>query len=187
MKKHKRNVQKLIVSAGYEKSNSRWIEMLKFAGRMAKAGKSDAEILAGVKANFGPPPEKMQYRAKPGHVAMYGEPGVDFEYGAVEQMQQAMRLPVTVAGAMMPDAHPGYALPIGGVIALENAVSPSFVGYDIACRMTLSILDLSPADFFAQRESLAADMQAVSSFGKGAGFGDGDRRDHPVMGGRLPT
>ncbi len=177
----KRNIQTLITNAGYEKSNSRFIDILKFAGRMAKAGESDAAILAGVQANFGPPPEKMQYRAKPLPFVMYGEPGVDFERGAVAQMRDAMSLPVATAGAMMPDAHPGYALPIGGVIALENAVSPSFVGYDIACRMTLTILDLSPADFMAERLALAEAMRAVSSFGKGAGFEGREQRDHPVM------
>ncbi len=81
----------------------------------------------------------------------------------------------------MPDAHPGYVMPIGGVVALQNAVSPSFVGYDIACRMTATILDITPKDFMAHRQSLAADMRAVSSFGKGAGFAGRDRRTHPVM------
>jgi len=42
----------------------------------------------------------------------------------------------------MPDAHVGYGLPIGGVLALENAVIPYAVGVDIACRMKLSVLDV---------------------------------------------
>ncbi|MBL8051417.1 MAG: RtcB family protein, partial [Anaerolineales bacterium] len=42
--------------------------------------------------------------------------------GAVAQMNNAMRLPVTVTGALMPDAHVGYGLPIGGVLATENVV-----------------------------------------------------------------
>jgi tRNA-splicing ligase RtcB len=41
----------------------------------------------------------------------------------------------------MPDAHIGYGLPIGGVLACENAVIPYAVGVDIACRMKLSVLD----------------------------------------------
>ena len=45
----------------------------------------------------------------------------------------------------MPDAHVGYGLPIGGVLALDGAVIPYAVGVDIACRMKLSILDLPPA------------------------------------------
>ena len=51
----------------------------------------------------------------------------------------------------MPDAHLGYAMPIGGVVSLEHAISPSFVGYDISCMMQLSLVDLTPADFMAAR------------------------------------
>jgi len=65
--------------------------------------------------------------------------GVDLEADAVRQMSNACDLPVAVAGALMPDAHPGYGLPIGGVLATENAVIPYAVGVDIACRMKLSV------------------------------------------------
>lgn len=44
---------------------------------------------------------------------------------AKQQMNLAMRLPVSVAGALMPDAHAGYGLPIGGVLATDNAVIPT--------------------------------------------------------------
>jgi len=60
---------------------------------------------------------------------------------AKQQMQLAMRLPVTVAGALMPDAHAGYGLPIGGVLATENAIIPYAVGVDIGCRMSLTVFD----------------------------------------------
>ncbi|MBR9988152.1 MAG: RtcB family protein [Gemmatimonadetes bacterium] len=58
---------------------------------------------------------------------------------AITQMENAMRLPVTIAGALMPDAHVGYGIPIGGVVALDNAVAPYMVGVDIACRVHMSI------------------------------------------------
>jgi tRNA-splicing ligase RtcB len=65
------------------------------------------------------------------------------EAGALGQMDTAMRLPVARAGALMPDAHQGYGLPIGGVLATDaNAVIPYAVGVDIACRMCLSVFDL---------------------------------------------
>jgi tRNA-splicing ligase RtcB len=64
--------------------------------------------------------------------------------GALAQMDAAMRLPISVAGALMPDAHAGYGLPIGGVLATENVVIPYAVGVDIACRMRLSIFPVSP-------------------------------------------
>lgn len=65
---------------------------------------------------------------------------------AKQQMELAMRLPVTIAGALMPDAHAGYGLPIGGVLAVENAVIPYAVGVDIGCRMSLSVFD-AKADY----------------------------------------
>src|SRR4028119_537601 len=69
--------------------------------------------------------------------------GAEFiEEGALTQMNNAVRLPISVSGALMPDAHQGYGLPIGGVLATENAVIPYGVGVDIGCRMCLSILDL---------------------------------------------
>ena len=68
--------------------------------------------------------------------------GEGLEPEAVNQMARACRLPVSVAGALMPDAHVGYGLPIGGVLACENAVIPYAVGVDIACRMKLSVLDV---------------------------------------------
>ena len=71
--------------------------------------------------------------------AIFGEEGID--YGALNQMHLAMRLPISRAGALMPDAHQGYGLPIGGVLATENAVIPYGVGMDIGCRMCLSVYD----------------------------------------------
>ena len=58
-------------------------------------------------------------------------------------MEIAMKLPVSKAGALMPDAHQGYGLPIGGVLATENTVIPYGVGVDIGYRMCLSIYDIS--------------------------------------------
>ncbi len=60
---------------------------------------------------------------------------------AKQQMEAAMTLPIAVKGALMPDAHHGYGLPIGGVLAAKNAVIPFGVGLDIGCRMALSIFD----------------------------------------------
>ncbi len=70
---------------------------------------------------------------------------------AKRQLYDALKLPITVSGALMPDAHSGYGLPIGGVLATDNAVIPYGVGLDIGCRMSLSIFDL-PASFITGRE-----------------------------------
>jgi tRNA-splicing ligase RtcB (3'-phosphate/5'-hydroxy nucleic acid ligase) len=71
---------------------------------------------------------------------IYGAEAI--EQGALSQMETAMKLPVTVAGALMPDAHQGYGLPIGGVLATNNAVIPFGVGVDIGCRMCMTLYDL---------------------------------------------
>ncbi|HNC31953.1 MAG TPA: RtcB family protein, partial [Cyclobacteriaceae bacterium] len=71
---------------------------------------------------------------------IYGAEAI--EDGAIAQMQTAMKLPIAVSGALMPDAHQGYGLPIGGVLATNNAVIPYGVGVDIGCRMCLTLYDL---------------------------------------------
>src|SRR6187401_1888743 len=68
----------------------------------------------------------------------------EIEEGARNQMEIAMKLPVTIAGALMPDAHQGYGLPIGGVLATDNVVIPYGVGVDIACRMMLAVYPVAP-------------------------------------------
>ena len=55
------------------------------------------------------------------------------EEGVLEQFNAAMALPCNVQGALMPDAHLGYTLPIGAVIKSKGQIFPSFVGYDIGC------------------------------------------------------
>jgi tRNA-splicing ligase RtcB len=54
---------------------------------------------------------------------------------AVEQFRSALENPWAVQGALMPDTHKGYALPIGGVVATDNVIVPAWVGYDIGCGM----------------------------------------------------
>lgn len=54
---------------------------------------------------------------------------------ALAQFLDAMKQPWVVKGALMPDAHTGYSLPIGAVVATEGMVVPAWVGYDIGCGM----------------------------------------------------
>ncbi|RYD21819.1 MAG: RtcB family protein [Verrucomicrobiaceae bacterium] len=105
--------------------------------------------------------------------------GEDLEPDAVRQMANACALPVAVAGALMPDAHPGYGLPIGGVLATENAVIPYAVGVDIACRMKLTVYDRKASVIAGQRDRLANILESETRFGIGCTFKD--RRDHDVM------
>lgn len=90
---------------------------------------------------------------------IYGAEGI--EPGAINQMEIAMKLPVTKAGALMPDAHQGYGLPIGGVLATDNAVIPYAVGVDIGCRMCMTLYDIPPA--FIEQNSLKLKKMLVDN------------------------
>ncbi len=102
------------------------------------------------------------------------------EEGALKQMNTAVSLPISIAGALMPDAHQGYGLPIGGVLATEaDKVIPFAVGVDIACRMCLSVFDL-PADIF-KREPHLLKRSLVENTKFGIGGETRDKADESVM------
>jgi tRNA-splicing ligase RtcB len=105
--------------------------------------------------------------------------GSDLEPDALTQMRNACKLPVAVSGALMPDAHVGYGLPIGGVLATRNAVIPYAVGVDIACRMKMSVLDLPLATLADGKDRLTRALERETSFGVGATFRT--PRQHDVM------
>ncbi|MDX1970748.1 MAG: RtcB family protein [Planctomycetaceae bacterium] len=105
--------------------------------------------------------------------------GADIDPPSHGQMRQACSLPMAVGGALMPDAHVGYGLPIGGVLALDNAVVPYAVGVDIACRMKLSILDASPDLIENNFHRLRLAIEKGTRFGIGCEHET--PQDHPVM------
>lgn len=109
----------------------------------------------------------------------YRQWGRDLDHEAVMQMERACLLPVAVQGALMPDAHVGYGLPIGGVLAVENAVIPYAVGVDIACRMKMTALDWPVRELDRKPEALIAAIESETRFGVGARFEQ--RRQHEVM------
>ncbi|MCF8229823.1 MAG: RtcB family protein [Bacteroidales bacterium] len=91
-------------------------------------------------------------RPKPESFKIYGPENIDPL--AIEQMQMAMKMPLSIKGALMPDGHVGYGLPIGGVVATYNAVMPYGVGMDIGCRMCMSVYPIKPGLIDQRRESL---------------------------------
>ncbi len=95
-----------------------------------------AELAAALIAHSKLPP--------PSDPITYRQWGEDIDEGSQRQMRDACSLPVATAAALMPDAHVGYGLPIGGVLACDHAVVPYAVGVDIACRMRLTVTDLDP-------------------------------------------
>lgn len=121
----------------------------------------------------------IELKAETAEYAIFGKEGI--EEGALNQMNIAMRLPITVAGALMPDAHQGYGLPIGGVLATKNAIIPYGVGVDIGCRMALSVFDIPEKHFFDNRSFYKRELIAQTAFGAGNGFKGKDRAYHQVL------
>lgn len=105
--------------------------------------------------------------------------GTDIDPGAHAQMEIACHVPSAVGAALMPDAHIGYGLPIGGVLATDGAVIPYAVGVDIACRMKLSVLDIPPAKLVEDRLRFREALEKGTRFGVGSAH---ERpQSHPVM------
>lgn len=107
----------------------------------------------------------------------WGADSIDQE--SKDQMHNACQLPVAIAGALMPDAHVGYGLPIGGVLATDNAVIPYAVGVDIACRVMLTVLDMPLSKFFKNSARFERILEEQTRFGIGAKWQP--RKHHPVL------
>ena len=105
--------------------------------------------------------------------------GDEIDPAAHAQMRDACRVPSAVGAALMPDAHVGYGLPIGGVLACENAVIPYAVGVDIACRMKLSVLDVPVESLADGREPYRQALEKGTRFGVGCEHKP--KQSHDVM------
>lgn len=124
-------------------------------------------------------PSEDTLRESPLPFPVWGADNIDTE--AIKQMENAMRLPVTVTGALMPDAHVGYGLPIGGVLATENTVIPYAVGVDIACRMRLSLYEVSPILIGQKKGMFENALWDETAFGMGAAWKGNKRAQHAVL------
>jgi len=125
----------------------------------------DHEVFAPIAKQLIAPIEKvLPLRETPDLYKVYGAEGI--EQGALNQIETAMRLPIAKAGALMPDAHQGYGLPIGGVLATENAVIPYGVGVDIGCRMCMTIYDIPESILVDRKEDLKKMLVRNTKFGK---------------------
>lgn len=126
-----------------------------------------------------PKHQMISLNKNPDTYAIYGAEHI--EEGARKQMDIAMKLPVTSGGALMPDAHQGYGLPIGGVLATRNAVIPYGVGVDIGCRMALTVFDIPEEHFYANEAKYKRELIAMTKFGAGNGFTGQYRADHAIL------
>jgi len=157
------------------KRDKRFTAIAKRAAALKKAGQAEQAILAAISAEFGTPPTLLGLRDEPAPATIFGTVGdgtdvgvADIEPGALAQLQLALRLPIAERGALLPDAHPGYALPIGGVFRAHRSVAPAMVGVDIACRMMLTVFATPPDEVVRRRAELFDVLKRVTTFGAGA-------------------
>jgi tRNA-splicing ligase RtcB len=133
--------------------------------------------LASILVHHKSPPPNLHYgQKKPAPYAIWGN---NHEPGAIDQMTRACQLPVSIRGALMPDAHLGYGLPIGGVLATKKAVVPYAVGVDIACRMKMTVLDMPASTLTDKHDDFKDALVRETLFGVGAAYRK--KRKHKVM------
>ncbi|KPL90537.1 metallophosphatase [Herpetosiphon geysericola] len=96
------------------------------------------------------------------NIPIWGDP---IDEGALSQIKTCALDADAVA--LMADHHKGYAVPIGGVVAYRDAISPSGVGYDIACGNKAVLLDMPASEVRANIKQIMDDIWRSLSFGVG--------------------
>jgi tRNA-splicing ligase RtcB len=134
------------------------------------------EIVAAL-ARHNPDAGQVYLHEQPKPYAIFGESLIEAE--AREQMDLAMRLPITVNGALMPDTHQGHGIPIGGVVATDGVVIPYAVGMDIACRMHFTLYNVPASVLEKRKQPLTQLLQDQTRFGVNTGFEK--PQDHGVL------
>jgi tRNA-splicing ligase RtcB (3'-phosphate/5'-hydroxy nucleic acid ligase) len=97
----------------------------------------------------------------------------------VTQLQNCLAAEPEAIGVLCADGHLGYSMPIGGVVAYKDHVSPSGVGYDIACGNMAVKTNLHASEVEKDYESIADAIQAQISFGMGRS--NNEKVDDPVL------
>lgn len=120
-----------------------------------------AEHLAQQVAANKPAPQKPEYQNSP--LTILGQ----HEHSTIEQMKHCMSYGNVVAGVLCADGHLGYAQPVGGVIAYEDQISISGVGFDIGCGNLAVRLDTRFDDIRDRLHIIAQDIAKNISFGVG--------------------
>jgi len=107
-------------------------------------------------------------------IPVFGEPVDD---GALKQIQNAF--PIADKAALMADHHLGFGVPIGGVVAYRDHVSPSGVGFDIACGNKAVRLDADARKVKSQIHKIMDEVVRKISFG--VGRVNDEPVEHPVL------
>ena len=105
--------------------------------------------------------------------------GMEPDGKAVAQLATCLADERAVAGALMADHHLGYSMPIGGVVVYDGAISPSGVGYDIACGNKAVLTPLSAGDITGYLPGIMAAIQTTVAFGMGRS--NDTPFDHPLF------
>ena len=106
---------------------------------------------------------------------IYGE----HDQKTINQLNRCMGVGSAVKGVLCADGHLGYAHPIGGVVAYEEHISISGVGFDIACGNMAVRLDAPYGALKGRAAAILADIRREVSFG--VGRANADRAEHPVL------
>jgi len=100
-------------------------------------------------------------------LSVFGEPLI--KSNAIDQMKTAMQLPIVRRGALMPDSHLGYGLPIGAALATEQTVIPFAIGMDIGCRMSLTVYEVTERFFKMHEHKFKQSILNNTAFGLARG------------------
>ena len=149
-----------VPKVGTNKTMPRWtlfIEQARQAENMRRAAD------AAVAASFNNPIVSQAERYQNAPLKIFGQ----HDEGTIQQMRDCMSIGNVVGGVICADGHLGYAQPVGGVIAYEDQVSISGVGFDIGCGNMAIKLDTQFTDLDGRVPQILADITRVISFGVG--------------------
>ncbi len=107
-------------------------------------------------------------------IPIWGTP----DEGAVSQIKSCAKTADKVA--LMADHHKGYAVPIGGVVAYRDSISPSGVGYDIACGNKAVLTDMPGSELRENIKALMDKVWEIIAFGIGR-KNDDEKVDHSLF------
>ena len=107
------------------------------------------------------------------NIPVWGTP----DEGALSQIKTCAKTADKVA--LMADHHKGYAVPIGGVVAYKDSISPSGVGFDIACGNKAVLLDMPGHALRTDIRKIMDELWQTISFG--VGRRNAERVDHPLF------
>ena len=143
---------------------------------------ADDELLSSIAEQFIEPEEQevepIKLHESEVELKVFGRPLI--KSNAYQQMRTAMKLPIVRRGALMPDSHLGYGLPIGAVLATEESIIPFAIGMDIGCRMSLTIYEVTERFFKMHEHKFKQSIIDNTAFGLSKTIVAGSK-EHPFL------